>query len=70
VHRRALRTQRGELLRVVVGEMPRVDPADAVEELLRPGERGLHRYLLIEQCTYENSEGILVQQGIGRRITG
>ena len=33
-------------------------------------ERRLHRVLLIEQCTYENSERILVQQAISRRITG
>ena len=29
-----------------------------------------HRLLLVEQCTYEKSERILVQQGISCRITG
>jgi hypothetical protein len=30
----------------------------------------IHRLPLVEQCTYENSERILVQQGISCRITG
>jgi hypothetical protein len=30
----------------------------------------VHRHLLVEQCSYEKSERILVQQGISCRITG
>jgi len=70
VYCRGFRTQRREFVGVVVGNLAWVHPADAVGDLLRTCECRLHRVLLIEQCTYENSEGILVQQGISCRITG
>ena len=47
--RRPFRTQRSELLRVVVGDLAGVDAAHAVGDLLRARERHLERNLLVEQ---------------------
>ena len=66
--RRGFRAQRGELLGVVVGDLAGVDPTDAVGDLLGPGERRLHRVLLIQKHAHEQCERVGLQQRIGRGI--
>ncbi len=53
MNRRPFRTQRSELVRVVVGDLAGIDAAHAVRDLLRARERHLERDLLVEQHTDE-----------------
>ena len=70
MHRRSFRAQSSVLVGVLVGDLGGVDTAHPVGDLLRTGEGGFHRHLLVEQRTYENSERILVLQGFSCRMTG
>jgi len=67
---RLFRAQCREFIRVVVGDFPCIEGAHPVGDLLRSRESGFHRYLLVEQYTYEKGERILIQQRISCRITG
>ena len=56
-------------LGIVVRDRIGVDRADAVPDLLGPGERGLHRHLLVEQHAGEQGERVVAEQLVGRGVT-
>ncbi len=70
MYRRPFRTQGGELVRVVVGDLGGVEAAHPVGDLLRAGERGFHRNLLIEQHADQQREWVGSEQRIRGRVLG
>jgi hypothetical protein len=66
--RRGFRAQRRKLLRIVIGDLVHVEAADAVSDLLRPGEGVFHRVLLIKHHPDQKRERIGLQQRVGRGI--
>jgi hypothetical protein len=65
-----LGTQRGEIIRVAVGDQPRIDASHPVGDLARAGEGNLHRYLLIEKHAGKQGKRVLSEYLIGVGITG
>ena len=70
MHRRGLCADGGEFLRVVVGDQTRIHGVDTVEDLARPCERDLHRYLLVEKHAGEQGKRVFGEYLIGVGITG
>ena len=70
MYRRLFRAQRGELVRVVVGDLGDIEPAHAVSDLLRPAEGHFQWNLLIQNHPDKQREWTIVQQLIGLRILG
>lgn len=72
VHGRLGREQRGELLRVVRGDLVRVEIVrpHALSDRVRPREGPLHRHLLVQQHADQGRERAAAEQFVGLGLLG
>ena len=68
VYRGPFRAQCGELVRVVVGDLGRVEAAHPVGDLLGTTEGGFEWYLLVQHHPDQQREWILGEQLVGYGI--